>query len=314
VDVPGHGRQKDIDFQPSVPPNQRENVGPVSLPAFVLQGGRMLDYVMAPPGWTSDDTNPFSADGSYGSSWSCFSTLGGSEYRHLTCRTRSGCWLFRINVEQVAIKRHLIDFIRYENENRRTVIVEARLGELSARAVADMERLTPLPGIIRESDEPFLVHSTDRAGWGKIRAAEELTASAFLPKGRNLDALDDQAAAYMRSEPSEYKEYIMLGSLNGPSTEVVVSCFQKGKMILSEDVAYDPGARLYLDNHALIRAGIDVRDGLHLMKVHGHLPLRYLAAVVTVDDVELPPGQAQWTPRTFTERANSLFARTRNGG
>jgi hypothetical protein len=274
----------------------------------------VLEYRFAPVGWQSDHPNPFAADGMYGDSWSCFSTLGTPDYDYLTCRTISGCWLFKLTIARVDYTTRLIDFVRYENKNGRTVIIETSSGVATASHIEALEKQTPSPGIIRDSDEPFLVHSTDATAWRKIQSAGELTATAFLSTGRNKSDPSDETAEYMRHEPPEYKEHIMFGSVSTTSTEVVVSAFQKKKMVLREDVEYDPGARIYIDNHTLIRDGLDVRDGLHTMKVHGHLSLKYMAAVVTVDDVEMPHGLHRWTPRTFTEKANELFrARMKEG-
>lgn len=65
-----------------------------------------------------------------------------------------------------------------------------------------------------------------------------------------------------------------------------------------------------IKNHEIINDKIDVRDGLHLMKVYKRLPLKkYLAAVVTKEDVCLEKEESFWTPKTFAAKANMEFER-----
>ena len=113
-----------------------------------------------------------------------------------------------------------------------------------------------------------------------------------------------------QQERPEYKEYVMFGGIEGGFTEIVVASYQKRKMICDENVEYSPGARLYIKNHEIINDKIDVRDGLHLMKVYKRLPLKkYLAAVVTKEDVCLEKEENFWTPKRFAAKANIEFER-----
>ena len=56
-------------------------------------------------------------------------------------------------------------------------------------------------------------------------------------------------------------------------------------MCIEPDAVYTPGVRLYFDVKKIIEDKIATRDGLHLLKVRGRLPLKpYLLAAITADD------------------------------
>jgi hypothetical protein len=96
--------------------------------------------------------------------------------------------------------------------------------------------------------------------------------------------------------------------MDSTTPEMVLASNRTGRFLLNEDAIYQPGARLYLNNHRIIADGLCTRDGLHGTKVHIQLPLvPYLLAAITVDDLEPEAKVATWTPRTFVERANEAF-------
>jgi hypothetical protein len=77
--------------------------------------------------------------------------------------------------------------------------------------------------------------------------------------------------------------------------------------VTDENATYEPGVRLYFDNHRIIEDGLGVRDGLHLMKVHRRLPLEpYLLAAVRAADLD-PVREGGWTLRSFVARANAAL-------
>jgi hypothetical protein len=83
---------------------------------------------------------------------------------------------------------------------------------------------------------------------------------------------------------------------------------QAGDFRLDPDTSYTPGVRLYFDLHAIIRDGLGVRDGLHLVKVRNHLPLTpYLLGAVGLEDVAAGDPGKDWTPRLFTQQADRIF-------
>ena len=267
-----------------------------------------LLYKIAPSQWNADAPNPFADDGQYGNSWSCFSTRGKDTYRYLIGRSKAGCWQLKFGRNNSEYRGRVVDFIGYENRNGRTVILDSEPGNYIEILLREIESEMPGLGTVRESDPKYVLHSTSLEAWDHIKASGELVAAAFLKERWNFDDSDSEAAEYIRNEPPDYKEYVMLGIIGGGFTEIVVASYQTRKMITDENVEYSPGARLYIKNHAIIADGLGVRDGVHTMKVHRRLPLEnYLAVVVTRDDVRLEKDEKHWTPKLFAEKADRRF-------
>jgi hypothetical protein len=105
---------------------------------------------------------------------------------------------------------------------------------------------------------------------------------------------------------------IVFGHPGKPIVECVLASKQRGDFCLDPDARYTPGVRLYLDLHAIIRNGLGVRDGLHLVKVRDHLPLApYLLDTVGPADIRSGRSGEEWTPRLFTEAADGVFQQRR---
>ena len=157
--------------------------------------------------------------------------------------------------------------------------------------------------VVRPADPKWVVHSTTLEAWANIQTDGCLKSLAAVRRegkkvlGLGLDEL---------GEPPDYAEYVVLGRIDEVNAEHVVSSRQKGRVVTDPDAPYEPGVRIYFDNHRIIEADMAVRDGLHLAKVQQELPLvPYMAASVSV--TELPV--QTWTPRTFWEASNDLFFR-----
>ena len=63
----------------------------------------------------------------------------------------------------------------------------------------------------------------------------------------------------------------MLGGVNAMASELIVASYKVRRFIFDQDAAYEPGVRIYVNNHRIIDDGLDVRDGIHFMKVHESL-------------------------------------------
>ena len=262
-------------------------------------------YLKAPPGWDETQPNPFTPDGSYGPEWSCFRIVDEPGERSCNYR-KSGpyCWL--PNRDVPGLETRLADFLRYETSHGRKVIVSCLPGTDEDTFVARALQNTPDESAVRSTDPRWLVHSTPRTSFDQINACGELRSCARLRKeGINIPWI----GLFEIGEPEDYGEYVMFGDIQRIGSEWVVASQNKGTMICEEDVPYEPGVRLYFDAHSIIRDGLAVRDGLHLIKVHDHLPLSpYLLAAIGVSDVD-PSGKVPvWTPRTFLDRTNECFA------
>jgi hypothetical protein len=269
-----------------------------------------MRYVVAPPEWTCTGRNPFTENGSYGLSWSGFVILDHDDDQYITGRGSNGLFSARFGRRVDHLKSRLTDFIHYENAYGRTVIVSAPPDVSVDRFVAEAVAETPGPQVIRADDPEVIVHATTVEAWRSIQSAGELVAASQLPSKPRLasSATGSEVEQYYENEPPEYHDFIMFAPLGATTPEKVLASYRAGRFLLSDDVVYEPGVRLYLDNHAIIRAGLDTRDGLHTAKVHGRLPLSpYLLAGIGVPDVDEQGHVATWTPRTFVERADSLF-------
>lgn len=204
-----------------------------------------------------------------------------------------------------SIETRLADFLEYETSHGRKVIVsfpaDFDTDVIVDRALAN----TPDRSAIRPDDPRWWVHSTPLSNWEKIRACGELRSHDRL---RREGLSHAGIGLFAFGEPADYSEYVMLGWALAIGPEHVVSSQQKGYLITEEDTPYEPGVRLYFDGHRIIHDGLAVSDGLHLMKVHDHLPLDpYLVATISAPDVD-PNGEVEtWTPWTFLQAANQHF-------
>jgi len=270
------------------------------------------EYVIAPSGWTPDDDNPFSADGSYGPADSAIVLRDGDDTRTWYGAGRTGLFALHLWAGLPDVRERVADFVRYENEHGRVSIV-ALPQDLAGRRFVD-EALAQVPAAprLRESDPRWVVHSTSEDAWRSIQRDRAISALSELPErvarvgGLGLRVL---------GEPPDFAEYVVLGRIDTPSAEIVVASQQNGRLCEDADAPYQPGVRLYLDGHAIITSGVAARDGRHTLKVRGRVSLpRFLAAVITSRNLARPNGLTEWTPRAFVTAANAAFARVIDGG
>jgi len=195
----------------------------------------------------------------------------------------------------------IADFIRYENAHGRKVRIRPRNFDPSEA----LESVPASSGVLRPSDPPFVVHSTTLVAYEKIMQDGQLKSTSRL---RNEGKTQHAVGFLPLGEPPDYLDYVMLG--NGVACEVVVNSHLHGKPCFKLNAPYEPQARMYFDAHKIIKDGLAVRDGTHIFKVYGALPLEgYLLRTVFAGDVELPDGAAHWTPLLFAEAADELFHR-----
>ena len=81
-----------------------------------------MKYKKAPPGWSYCDPNPFTSDGSY-LDWSSFCFLDTDNDQFMTGKVDAGSFSARFGRQVKNLEVRLIDFIRYENGQGRTVIL-----------------------------------------------------------------------------------------------------------------------------------------------------------------------------------------------
>ncbi len=262
------------------------------------------EYLVAPPGWIPEDPNPFSEDGEYGGGWTCFCVRGDGGPTWYGAEA-NGLFVFRAAQELGDLSARIADFLRYENSYGRVPILslpEAIDGRMVAeRALSE----TPLPGKLRASDPRWVVHSTSAEARERIRADGALRAATDLAE----DGIAVESLGFTQlGEPREYADYVVLGRLDSHAAEVVVASRQAGTIRDDPDLPYEPGVRIYFDNHAIIGAGLGVRDGIHTLKVHSRLPLEpYSRDSVSASNLEESGLRSPWTPRLFLREANGAF-------
>lgn len=258
----------------------------------------MIYYVNSE--WSPLQANPFSIDGQYGESWSaCIYDEQIEHYSNTIKNAKVYC--IKISAELDKDFQRIMDFIQYETYYERNVII--RVNEKIGHEVQSVlsNNIIKNSSIIRDTDSRWLVHSTTKESWKEIQRLGCLYAPSEL-KRRNIIVNEIGIKVFM--EPKDYSDYIMLDILNGCG-EIVVNSRQLGYVCTDPNVPYNPGVRLYFDGHKIIKDGLAVRDGLHILKVKNELRLsKYLSMAIT-EEMILP--KEIWTPTTYTEWANEYF-------
>ena len=252
-----------------------------------------------PTAWTPESSL---AQNAYGLSqdWTCIVFLARDDETYFNGRLSGGLYAARFGRRTAHLEDRVTDFIRYERDWARQVIVAAEYPMDVPGYVASALRSTPPPEQLRPYDPAIVVHSTTCERWPLIADdGRLLSASVLRQAGRQVKAIGLETFG----EPAEYGEFIHFSPLGKPSGEVVVLSHQRGTLFTDLDAAYVPGARIYLDAQRMIKDGIAVRDGLHTIKVHLALELGpYLVDVITAEDLD--DGDEPWTPRRFASAAD----------
>jgi hypothetical protein len=270
-----------------------------------------MRYKKAPQGWSYGDSNPFTSDGSY-LGWSSFCILDTNDDQIMTGQVGSGSFSARFGRQVKYLEARLIDFLRYENEQGRTVILSFPEDMDVDHYIKQAESLISNPNVVRPDDPKTIVHSTTLEAWNEICADGQLKSAAELSQSDvqsgHVLASSSELEQYLKNEPPEYSNYIMFGEVASTGPEMIIASYQAGRFVLDNNAVYEPGVRLYFDNHRMIQDSLVVRDGLHTTKVHKHLPLSpYLLAAIGVKDVDPYYEVKTWTLQSFVERANQLF-------
>ena len=80
------------------------------------------EYLIAPPGWTPDDDNPFSLDGVYGPGFGCM-VLRDDDEREWYGAGDKGLFALHVWAGLPDIQETVADFVRYENAHGRIPII-----------------------------------------------------------------------------------------------------------------------------------------------------------------------------------------------
>lgn len=266
------------------------------------------ELLIAPSGWDPEDNNPFSENGEYGPHWSCFCLDDHHEQMNFSSKNKNDLYVFRLGRKTCRLQTCLADFLRYEKKQNRNVILSFpenfKVNEIRNFVNTALSE-TPPQETIRADDPKWVVHSTNLEAWNSIQSDNALKSLSMLRKeNKKVKSVGfDQLR-----EPQEFSQYIILGKIDLVNAEHVVASQQAGRIFTEPDIPYQPGIRLYFDNHKIIKKGLGVRDGLHLIKVHHSLPIEpYLVASVNVMDMRDYSKPVEWTPNSFFKAANDEF-------
>ncbi len=274
-----------------------------------------MRYEVAPERWTYGDPNPFTSDGAYGTEWTCFCVSPDQECELWTGRGTDpdGLFLVSIRPDVEDLDNRLADFLRYENRQGRRVIVSFPEREDADAIISRALAATPPENVVRSTDPKIVVHTTTLDAWESIRRDGMLKSLARL-KAEGLVCGDSEVDRYRMYEPEEYVDNIMLGAIESTWPELVVLSKTTGAFVGDPDTPYEPGCRLYFDNHRIIESGLGERDGLHLVKIRSELPLDpFLVATITADDADPERLMSRWTPALFVQRADAALTDSLTG-
>jgi hypothetical protein len=247
---------------------------------------------VAPKGYAPDNENPFTPDGRYGRSWTILkidSYFEGVLYQQCTCH---GCYEVTISPQYSYFYELIADFIQYESEYNRKILLVAERDINLEFSTNYKER------IIRPSDPRYLIHSTTLARYEKIVADGLLKSPNRL---KNEGCPVKSIGLKPLCEPEDYLDYIMFAK-GGVAPELVVNSHLCGIVNYDPFAQYTPQVRLYFDGYKMVTDGLIVRNVTSM--AYDNVPLRYLVKAVTADDLKLPDGDANWTPFAFSEAAD----------
>ena len=270
-------------------------------PAMVETAG--MHYFVAPEDLTPDDPNPFSPDKAYGRDWVGLSFTSSEDCFYGT--TQSGLFLQRFSLKWCDPLCVVADFVRYETSQGRKPVLFLT-GEMDgATFVKEALASTPAAHVVRETDEPVLVHSTALAAGREILLDGEIKSWACLAREGKTPTWHRLRSSDL-GEPADYADLIQLDRVGSAGCEVVVASHQSGRYA-REDEPYEPGMRFYVDAHKVIRSGLDVRFSGGVV-VRERLPLQpFVRTVVSLLDVDPEGKTSVWTPNSFTAAADEMF-------
>lgn len=262
----------------------------------------MCKIYKAPIGWNPTELNPFTQVGSYGKQWSAF--IYDEEIQHYSnIFNDTKVYVLRVNPETDSKYERLFDYLTYETKHRRNVILSLPK-YIDFNEIIEMFNFFPFDNKFRERDSKYLVHSTTKEAWNSIKKFGALLSPNELKK-QGINILEIGLKRML--EPDDYSDYVMLDVLEGCG-ELVVNSRQLGYVCTNPDRDYIPGIRLYFDAESIIKDGLGVRDGLHILKIKDKLSLnKYLVERVSSNLFNIE----DWTPSTFTNLANKYFLERR---
>lgn len=262
-----------------------------------------MNIFQVPNTFMQISVNPFHNDKPYTEDWTLIRLIerAGTFQQRTRPANKGQIFQFEITKELADWKYRIGDFIQYESDNNKNIIVAINEQDLlSAKSGYASHRYND--PFLRSYEQKILVHTTTKENYEKIISSGELKCWN-LCKAENAD-WESKPIGALSNDPANYSDYIMFGT-GGVLHELIPLCKQRGFIDMNLDSTYTAGARFYFSAEKVANDGLLIRDGVHL-KVKHRLPFNpYLLWIATPMELGIPE---QTTPRKFAEMSDRIFS------
>lgn len=243
-----------------------------------------------------NDDNPFTHDGKYDRSWTILAIDENVQGMLFQQRSNHGCYVVSMTPTYAFFKELLADFIQYETDHGRRIILISK-DDMSLEFKTHYKETA-----LCTSDSRFLIHSTTLSSYEKILSDGLLKSPNRLKReGYSVNPIGLEPLG----EPDDYLDHIMFAG-GGVAPEIVVNSRLCGGVNYDPHAQYKPQARLYFDGHRMVLDGLIVRNVASM--VFDSVPLKpYMLKAVFAGDLQLPVGDAGWTPSSFFKCADDYM-------
>lgn len=245
--------------------------------------------------------NPYLDNQAYSNDWILLKLIDSANFKLYTGGGIDGIFQLVITKQNVDWAYKIYDFIQYETECDKNIIIAVNNIDLSdAKEVYGQH--TYKDRFLRPYEQKILMHSTTKENYNKIIADGFLKSWALLKSECQIK--EETPIGSLLGDPLDYSRYIMFTN-GGISAERVVLSKQKGFIEMNIDASYIAGARFYFDAEKIAKDGLLIRDGAHL-KVVNKLGLdKYLIWTATPEILGI---SEDTTPRIFAELSDKTFS------
>ncbi|WP_026477097.1 hypothetical protein [Alkaliphilus transvaalensis] len=214
------------------------------------------------------------------------------------------------NVLRLAISKkcdswqyRVCDFIEYELSYGKHIILSISKDDYEDAKQVYKEHSFK-DNFLRPYEKNILVHSTTLDGFKSILQDKALKSWNMLKQEGTIN--ESKPIGALLGDHEEYSDYIMF-THGGVTGEIIVNSKHHGRIIMSKNEEYVPGARLYFDAELIAKDGLLIRDGGHI-KVKNNLPLeKYLMWYATIDNIDMKG--LKITPYNFAMESDKEFER-----
>lgn len=241
-----------------------------------------------------------------------------NEFGKFSGRSKTGVWC----VGTIADYYNIANFINYENNYNRKVIIWSENHELAIRIFQQIKELE-IKEYMNLDRSKLLCHSTSIENLLSILKDNILLSyNELISQGKII-----RTVRFELNEPEDFLDYIDFCSCESIASEIVVASRQFGKINDDNNFEYKPGVRLYFNPEELLKVEGACMDGLHTFRMLKKLSLDYVKAIVFPSKKSLEGvskenamseklkekifclnGEEYWTPDDFVQKANEIIA------